>query len=67
MILTPKALRNLRKNRKIYTLIAIELGMTEGNVRRIANDNEPNNDLTKFSAVNVIKQNTGLKEVEILK
>lgn len=66
MKLTSKALRNMRQNRKIYTLIALELQMSEGNVRRIAASNLPNNDLTKLKSIQVIKKETGLQEKEIV-
>lgn len=66
--LTPKALIAIDKARSagIIRGLANALKCSDNTINRHIRDNEPNGDLTKKIAVEVIRKNTGLKEAEIL-
>ena len=53
-----------RRFNKVLNLLAIALNVSESTARRYVNDNDDN--LTKAAALNVIRQETGLTDEEIL-
>jgi DNA invertase Pin-like site-specific DNA recombinase len=66
MNLTNNVKELIKDSTRIRNLIAAELGCSEQSVRRWINENEPDNDLTKASALKVIREETGLSDDEIL-
>jgi len=66
MNLTNQVIEILRENMALRNRIAIELDCSEQTIRRWLNENEPDGDLTKASALKIISEETGLTNEEIL-
>lgn len=67
--LTTKAINAINEAREngIIRLLIDALGCSENSVNRHIRDNIPNGDLTKYAALEVIRQVTGLGDDKILK
>jgi len=65
MKLSTIALQNINKT-PIRLKLALELGCTERWISRLIKDNETDSDLTKASAVRVIREETGMVDTDIL-
>lgn len=66
MKLTDQAITELNNKSRIRNLIAAEFGCLEITVSRWVDKNEPNGDLTKRKALEIITRETGMSEEEIL-
>lgn len=66
MKLTTKALKAIEKDSSIANLIAAEFKCSEQTVKRWVEANDKDSDLTKVSALEIIKKKTGMTEEEIL-
>lgn len=64
MILSKTALEKI--DQEIRLKLALALGFTEYWVRKLINSNKPNGPLTTALAIKVIREETGLKDKEIL-
>lgn len=65
MKLSPQALEQIN-NSPVRLRLAIALGCTERWISALIKGNEPNNDLTKAAALQVIQNETGLEQSDIL-
>jgi hypothetical protein len=65
MKLTAKAIKKIGENRTA-AMIALALGLSEDWIKRLAKKNKENGDLTKAKALQVIREETGLTDSEIL-
>lgn len=67
-ILTAKAIEAINNTTGIRAKLSLALGgISVGSIYRFIRENEPNNDLTKYAALQVIRKETGLPDKEILK
>lgn len=66
MKLTDQAITALTEKSRIRNLIAAEFGCLEITVSRWVGKNDPNGDLTKRKAIEIISRETGMTEEEIL-
>lgn len=66
MILTDKVIEILKSDKRIRTMLALELNVTETWVNVSLNRNVNNGILTTVAAISLIKKETGLKQSEIL-
>lgn len=68
MKISKKALRLISgtENRPLRLRIALGLGFSERWIERLIEENKPNGKLTTAAAIQLIKEGTGLKDVEIL-
>lgn len=66
MKLTNQALEAIAEKGRIRNLIAAEFDCSEATVRRWAEKNESDNDLTKRKALEIIARETGLTDDQIL-
>lgn len=64
MRLSIAAISILRGNKAIWEAVRIALGVSTASMYRYVKDNE--SDLTKASALKVIREETGLTDMEIL-
>lgn len=64
MRITQKALKEIKSDTRIKTLLALELNKSVYTITRWIEDNDDN--LTKAAALKVIRKETGLKDREIL-
>jgi hypothetical protein len=65
MKLTAKAIKKIGENRTA-AMIALALDLSEDWIKRLAKKNKENGDLTKAKALQVIREETGLTDSEIL-
>ncbi len=66
MKLTQQAISLFHRNNRLRSLLALELDVSAASINRYLDDNENNGRLTTVRAVQVISQETGLSEEEIL-
>lgn len=66
MQLTEKAAYEVKKNRRCINLIALAMDAHSGTVERWIKENESDGDLTKAKVVEIISEETGLPQEEIL-
>ena len=64
MQLSESAIQAIKKNPRIYTILALEFERTEQTVRRWVDVNDEM--LTTVRAIEVLKKETGLKNRELL-
>jgi hypothetical protein len=64
MQLSETAISKIKKNKRIRSLLALALNRTEYTIIRWVNEN--NDNLTKAVVIQIIQQETGLLEAEIL-
>jgi hypothetical protein len=64
--LSPEAIQALTTNPELRGRLARILGLHENSIYRIYSQNDINNDLTKFSALEVIREESGLATEKIL-
>lgn len=66
MKLTHKAIHEFKRNSRLKSRLALELDCSIYTLARWIKENQPNNDLTKAIALDVIREETGLLDSEIL-
>jgi hypothetical protein len=67
-ILSSKALSVIDDKRPaIISKLALSLNCTEASINRYIKDNEPNGDLTKVAVIDVLREEFGVFEGQILK
>jgi hypothetical protein len=66
MFLSEKATEAILTNRDLRMDIGKEISRSEDRVRRIAQSNDRNNDLTKYSVVMIIQEETKMAVEDIL-
>lgn len=66
MIITYKALKSINSNTSAKTRLASELSISIHTVERWIKDNKSNGGLTKTRAVQIIAEETGLSNQEVL-
>lgn len=64
MKLSQKALQKLDRAKRFQ--VALALGFSEQWINKLFDTNKPNGPLTTISAINAIREATGLKDAEIL-
>lgn len=66
--LSNEALRKINSLRPaIISKLALSLHCSDGSINRYIRENEANGDLTKYAAVEVLRNETGLPDNKILK
>lgn len=66
MKLTNNAIMALKGNTRLKALLSLGLGKTIHTIERWIENNEPNGDLTKAAAIQVIREETGLSDTDII-
>lgn len=66
MKLSKTAIINIKANRRLINLLALEADAHSGTIDRYIKVNENDGELTKTAYVNLISKETGLKSKEIL-
>lgn len=66
MKLSEQAIAEVSKNRKLINLIAIKRDSHSGTVERWLRENKDDGELTKISTIELISQETGLDNKQIL-
>lgn len=66
MKLTAKAIEEIKGNKRLRGLLALALDRTDYTILRWLKPGEDSDDLTKATAIEIIKKETGMSESEIL-
>jgi hypothetical protein len=66
-ILTDAAIEAIKNSLELRNNLSTALKTSASSIYRFYTENEPNNDLTKYAALVVIRKETGWKDEKILK
>lgn len=66
MKLSKQAIKLITGSGRVMNLLAVQFDCSESTIRRWINNNEPDSLLTTKSALKIIKEQTSLRESEIL-
>lgn len=65
-ILSPAAIKAITDDPLLRAKLIVALKVSESSLYRFYSNNEPNNDLTKYAALEVIREETGLADKKIV-
>lgn len=67
MKLSQKAIESIKNNKRVRARLQLDLDKSEFTINRYISDNEENGMLTTAAALKVIREETGLNDLDILK
>lgn len=66
MKITDKGIQAIRENKRLRNRLAFELDKSPATIHRLISENEANGDLTKAKFLQIISEETGLVDTELL-